>query len=165
MAKEKVKEKQMEVIRRITKVSINDKRVLIKYDVPNEAGVDSYTLECAEQPVPDFMTAFNDLTKHMPKWLALPDDWDLAAYVAELIIKHDGEYFSAAFKIVKEVKNCLSPLKLATPLKWNKESEDDSPYEKECIMHGDVLLAINICLKHAEAYIKGTRQQGKLFDG
>lgn len=159
------KEKQMEVIRRITKVSINDKRVLIKYEVPNEAGVDSYTLECAEQPVPDFMAAFIDLTKHIPTWLNLPDDWDFAAKVSELIIKHDGEYFSAAFKVVKEITNCLNPLKLTTPIKWNKESEDDSPYEKECIMNDGVLIAIDTCLKHAGEYIKGTRQQGKLFDG
>ncbi len=156
-------EKQMEVKRLITKVSINDERVLIKYDVPGTTGVDSYTLECTDAPVPDFLESFTDLSKHMSKWLELADDWGDTVDMSEVIIKYDGQFFSAAFKIVKHLKYCLNPLKLMTPIKWNNESDDDSPHEKECIMHADVLMAINICLKDAQDYIKGIRKQGKLF--
>jgi hypothetical protein len=136
----------------IHKVKYTDsKGVVIEYSIINEhGGIVKHTMECGEDPRPEFKEAFRLLNDDVAEICEFPDDYRFNIETKGVTFTPSGIKISA----MKDLE--VGKLQFNTPLRTEDE-EAEHPLTPMCRKH------LRMLKEEASLYIEDVRAQGHLF--
>jgi hypothetical protein len=151
-------------MRRIVKVSYDQKKVLVRYEQDRAGDVDEFEIVCKDKPAPEFVTALAALRTHVAEICELTDNYcqDLEVRGASFSYGGEGKVMGATITALKTVSTARSPLCLNTPHLPSEPYSDREDDETPCLSDDAAEALDHLCLA-ALAYVDGKRAQVELF--
>lgn len=151
---------------RINKVKITkyNQIAIVYQDGPGNG--DEYSLTCREKARPEFYEAMMELAEHVVEMCELPDNYLDRITVRSVSFSYGGENdtMGAVISASMELKESYQSLNLTTPHKACAMYNPDTPDDEMQLLTGECIDALEALKKECEAYIKGDRAQGSLFN-
>lgn len=152
---------------RFKKIKItSDDKIKLQYEEMNKLGTwDSFSMTSAEQPVPNFLMALDNLIPHVEEMCELPDgDHQIHPYnVRGISFSYVGEKdtMGATITATRTLNRSNSPLILNSPHKISEPYADGA--DDTQLMTADCLIDIQQVIERAKDYLNGERAQTDLF--
>jgi hypothetical protein len=151
-------------VRRVVKVSYDQKKVLVRYEQPRAGDADEFEIVCKDKPAPEFVAALVALRKHVAEICELGDLYckDLEVRGASFSYAGEGEVMGATITALKKVTTARSPLVLNTPHLPSEPYTEDDKSGTPCLSDEAVGALDDLCLRALE-YVDGKRAQVEMF--
>jgi hypothetical protein len=151
----------------ITKIKFTkDRKVKIEYnEKPRASGdPDEYSISCSDEPRKQFGEALAALIDDVQEICELPGDYKTRIIVTGLSLDYGGDNGTMGAVLIGQMRlsHSSSPLNLITPHKiedFYGETGDENQ-----LLSDDAKKHIYKLIEEAEAYVRGYRAQGNLYD-
>lgn len=149
---------------RFRKIKHDKGRVHIEYEVNNKGGWDEFSLNCVDEPKPDFGIALQALGDDIIDICELPDDYRSRIRMTSVSFSYGGDNEVMAATLISQMAlnrsnvnlNLNTPHKSSEP--YSEGGDASQCLSEDCIEHlTDLML-------EAEDYVNGKRAQGELFE-
>jgi hypothetical protein len=151
---------------RIKKAKVNkDEKITVIYEQQSKTGLwDEYSFTCSEKARPEFYRAMNSLAPHVIEMCELPENYLDRIEVRGVSFSYGGDkqVMGATITAQMKLENSNCNLNLNTPHKAS-DSYSDSPADEMQLLTTDCISDLDALCKEVELYIKGEREQGRLF--
>jgi hypothetical protein len=153
---------------RIKKVKVTkEKRINMVYETKSKRGYwDEYSFTCSEEARPEFYTVLSELAQDVIEMCELPSDYIDRITVRSVSYSYGGENntMGATISAGMKLDNSYQDLNLNTPHKASAMYNSDTPDDEMQLLSSDCIERLEALQEECEAYIKGDRAQGSLFN-
>ncbi len=151
---------------RITKVRITKLgRISMSYEQGTNHQ-DEYSFTCSEEAKPSFYEAMEVLAEHVIDMCELPEEYVERITIRGVSFSYGGEaeIMGAVISASMKLENSYQELNLTTPHKASAMYSPGTPDDDMQLLTGECIDALETLQAECEAYIKGDRAQGSLFE-
>jgi len=127
---------------------------------------DEFQFTCSEEARPEFYTALEDLAEFVIEMCELPVTYQERIKVRGVSFSYggDADVMGATISAAMKLYDSYNDLNINTPHKAECMYNENTPNDDMQLLSYECVEALNKLKIECEAYIKGDRAQGTLFD-
>jgi hypothetical protein len=146
----------------ITKLKLTEDGVHLEYEEPNAHGtIDSFTMDCADQPVPTMHKALAELAPFVIQLCELPPEYEGRIMVRGISAKYqEGGSVGAVIIARMRLDLSIGQLSLNTPYKIDEFTKGQG--DERQLMPKGMYEAVNAVLQEGKRYYAGDRMQVRI---
>lgn len=148
--------------KRFTKIKWDGSKVRLEYEIVRKDGdQDEFTLQCADQPAPEFIAALAALGQDVLTICELPESDGSRVKVRSVTLTYTNDIIGACITALKSLKTANAPLVLNTP---HLPTEDYAGADGTGpTLPRSTADRIDMLVLEAERYLNGARAQASLL--